>query len=394
MCGTNMCDSTVTLPPPRKVAIVHYWLVGMRGGEKVLESLCRMYPEATIFTHVCHKEALSPFLQERRIHTTFIQHLPFATRYYQKYLPLMPLALEQLDLTDYDLVLSSESGPAKGVLTRASCTHVCYCHSPMRYLWDFYPQYLATASWPVRLAMRPLFSRLRLWDVLSAHRVDHFVANSRTVAKRVYKHWRREAAIVYPPVDIAKFSLSTKRQDFYLCVGQLVDYKRVDIAIEACNILRKKLVIVGEGSARKKWEALAGSTVSFVGRKSDAEMADLYGSCAALLFPGEEDFGIVPVEAMLTGAPVIAYGQGGATESILCGETGLFFEEQSAASLCQAITSFEQSRQGFDPMHIREHALQFDEAHFMRGMRREIAHACGVMKKVSEFRNTSETADR
>lgn len=381
MLGNNTLNTVATLPPPRKVAIVHYWLVGMRGGEKVLESLCRMYPEADVFTHVCHKAALSPFLQERCIRTTFIQRLPFATRCYPKYLPLMPLALEQLDLTDYDLVLSSESGPAKGVITRASCTHVCYCHSPMRYLWDFYPQYLSTASWPVRLAMRPLFSRLRLWDAMSANRVDHFVANSRTVAKRIRKHWRREATIVYPPVDIPKFPLSTERQDFYLCAGQLVDYKRMDIAIEACNALGKKLVIVGDGNAHKKWAAMAGPTITFVGHKNDAEIARLYGSCAALLFPGEEDFGLVPVEAMLTGTPVIAYGKGGVTESVLHGETGLFFQEQNVESLCYAIESFEQNKHCFDPVHIREYALQFNEARFVQRMQEEIAYARAMVAK-------------
>ncbi len=366
-----------TNSPSRKVALVHYWLVSMRGGEKVLESLCRMYPDAHIFTHVLHKEALSPFLQERTIHTSFIQKLPLARKHYQKYLPLMPLALEQLDLSDYDLIISSESGPAKGVLTRSESTHVCYCHSPMRYLWDMYHQYLASASLPMRLAMRLYFPRLRAFDVLSANRVDHFVANSKTVAQRIKKHWRREASVVHPPINIEDFQIaSSDRESFYLYVGQLVDYKRVDIAIKACTKLNRKLLVVGEGEAQKKWQALAGPSVKFLGRISTGEIIKLYSTCKALLFPGEEDFGLVPVEAMATGAPVIAYGRGGATETVINESTGLFFYEQSADALCAAIQDFEAMHSNFDAKIIREHALCFDEKSFAQNMFAEIEQAC------------------
>ncbi len=374
-----------TLPPPRKVALVHYWLLHMRGGEKVLEALCRMYPEAHIYTHVVNKEKLSPLLQSRVIHTTFIQRLPKALTWYQKYLPLMPLALEQLDLTDYDLIISSESGPAKGVLTRADATHVCYCHSPMRYLWDFYPQYLASASSFVRLAMRVLFSSLRQWDVLSAQRVDYIVANSATVRKRIAKHWRRKAHVVHPPVDMQRFHLSTEtREDFYFCMGQLVDYKRVDIAIEACLRLKKRLVIVGDGEMRKRYEALVQQLatdaahawlIEFKGRMDDAGVQDLYNRCAALLFPGEEDFGIVPLEAMATGAPVLAYGKGGATETVLDGETGFFFHEQNAEAMAQCIQRFESVRHEFSAQRIRNHAMSFDEERFSKEMFHHIEQA-------------------
>ncbi len=364
------------LKPARKVALIHYWLVSMRGGEKVLESLCRMYPEAHIFTHVVQKEALSPLLQERVINTSFIQKLPLAKKHYQKYLPLMPLALEQLDLSDYDLIISSESGPAKGVLTRTESTHVCYCHSPMRYLWDMYPQYLAAASWLMRPAMRYCFSRLRAFDVLSANRVDHFVANSKTVAARIKKHWRREASVVHPPINVDDFPIPTKpREDFYLYVGQLVDYKRVDIAIEACNRLKRKLIVVGDGEAKKKWQAIAGPHINFLGRVSTKEIIDLYARCKALLFPGEEDFGLVPVEAMACGAPVLAYGCGGATETVLHEKTGLFFSTQNADDLCTSIESFEAMQSNFDAHTIREHALRFDEKSFAQNMLREIERA-------------------
>ncbi len=374
------------LPAPKKVALVHYWLVHMRGGEKVLEALCRMYPEADIYTHVVDHENLSPALKAHTIKTTFIQRLPWAKKQYQKYLPLMPIALEQLDLTDYDLVISSESGPAKGVLTRTDATHICYCHSPMRYLWDFYPQYLAAASPLIRFAMRPIFSFLRLWDVLSAQRVDTFVANAHTVRKRIQKHWRREALVVHPPVDVERFTLSEKtREDFYLCVGQLVDYKRVDIAIEACLRLQKRLVIVGGGEMRTRYENLVQTVakslssqghdveksialIEFRGRMDNEIIDDLYARCAALLFPGEEDFGIVPLEAMATGCPVLAYGKGGATETVVQGKTGLFFSEQSVEALCDVMRSFEKQRDAFVPEQIREHALCFDEARFAREM--------------------------
>ncbi len=364
------------LAAPRKVALVHFWLVGMRGGEKVLEALCRMYPQADIFTHVCDKDKISPFLQERNIYTTFIQKLPSATKHYQKYLPLMPLALEQLDLRDYDLVISSESGPAKGVLTHSDCTHVCYCHSPMRYLWDLYQDYLQSSSWPVRTAMRYFFHHLRLWDALSANRVDHFVANSKTVARRIRKHWRREASVVFPPIIASEFQVSVKpREDFYLCVGQLVDYKRVDIAINACKRLGRKLLIVGEGEAYKKWKTLSGQNIEFLGRIPSSQIRTLYATCAALLFPGEEDFGLVPVEAMASGTPIIAYGRGGATESVIANKTGLFFEDQHEDALCDAILAFEAMRTNFDAEVIAAHAQAFDEKYFSRQMFAEIEKA-------------------
>ncbi len=380
--GLTPATPASALKKAPNVAIVHYWLLHMRGGEKVLEALCRMYPDAPIYTHVCHKENLSPLLQSRRIVTTFIQRLPWAKKLYQKYLPLMPIALEQLDLTAYDLIISSESGPAKGVLTRADAVHVCYCHSPMRYLWDFYPQYLASASTLVRFAMRPFFFLLRQWDVLSAQRVDFFVANSRTVRQRIAKHWRRESVVVHPPVDVERFTLScTPREDFYFCMGQLVDYKRVDIAIEACLALKKKLVIVGDGEIRARYEkrvqqaiaqGASAELIEFRGRCNDATVQDLYARCAALLFSGEEDFGIVPLEAMATGAPVIAYGKGGATETVVDGQTGLFFYEQTTEALCEALLRFESFRSSFDAQRIREHAITFDEARFCHEMQAAI----------------------
>lgn len=287
-----------------RVALVHYWLVGMAGGERVLEALCRMYPQADIFTHVLDRRALSPDIAGHHIETTFINRLPGSRKQYQRYLPLMPLALEQLDLTGYDLVISSESGPAKGVITRADSLHVCYCHTPMRYLWDTWPDYMASAGALTRLGMRLLLPGLRRWDLASSFRVDHFVANSRTVARRIRKHWRREAAVVYPPVHIAAFTARERPGgEFYLCLGRLTHYKRVDLAVKACSRLNRPLVVVGKGEALKALQAEAAPCVRFLGRQDDVAVADLLARSKALLFPGEEDFGIVPLEAAASGTP-------------------------------------------------------------------------------------------
>lgn len=348
-----------------KVALVHYWLVTMRGGEKVLEALCLLYPQADIFTHVVDREKLSPILQKHNIYTTFIQKLPGSKKHYPKYLPLMPFALEQLDLSAYDLIISCESGPAKGVLTRAESLHVCYCHTPMRYLWDFYHDYLARSSFLVRTCMRLLSPALRLWDTVSSNRVDYFIANSHTVARRIRKHWRREAAVVNPPVNIENFPLSTEtREDFYVCLGQMVSYKRMDIAVAACTRLNLPLVVAGEGECLESLKKMAGPTVRFVGRPDSAEVYRLFSRCRALLFPGEEDFGIVPVEAMSTGAPVIAFNRGGATETVVDGVTGILFAEQSCDCLCQSLQDFERNHSDFDPVSISKHAEKYSEKHF------------------------------
>ncbi|MDR3044109.1 MAG: glycosyltransferase [Desulfovibrio sp.] len=351
-----------------KVAIVHYWLVGMRGGEKVVEALCRMYPRADVFTHVVDRTRLSRELLAHDIRTTFIGRLPGAVRHYKKYLPLMPLALEQLDLRGYDLVISSESGPAKGVLTRADTPHVCYCHSPMRYLWDFYQDYLEEAGWFTRGMMRPWFHYLRMWDAVSAMRVDRCVANSRTVAARIRKHWRRDAVVVTPPVDVGAFAPAELTRPAegapYLCLGQLVGYKRVDLAVRACTATGRPLIVAGEGEMRSALEAVAGPTVRFVGRLDDAAVRAMYAQSRALLFPGEEDFGMVPVEAMASGRPVIAYGRGGALETVVDGGTGLFFGTQDVDALVAALDRFEREEQRFDPLRIAAHARNFGEERF------------------------------
>ena len=335
-----------------RIAIIHFWLTGMRGGERVLESFCRMFPKADIYTHVVRPEALSQTLLAHPIHTTFIQKLPGSIKHYQRYLSLMPLALEQLDLRGYDLVISSESGPAKGVITRADTPHICYCHSPMRYLWDFYQDYLDSTGPATRFLMCPLFHRLRLWDYASAQQVDHIIANSRAVQRRVKRWWGRESTVIHPPVDVSEFANPDMSQlknvlgqpvpgSYYLCLGQLVSYKRVDLAVQACTATGRNLIVSGDGPERKKLEKMAGPTVRFVGRAPSEAIPALYAGCKAFLFPGEEDFGITPLEASAAGRPVIAYGKGGALDSIIPDETGLFFEQQNTDSLIATLNSFE-----------------------------------------------------
>ena len=326
-----------------RVAIVHYWLVGMRGGERVLEQLCRLFPQADLFTHVAVPENLSPILRERRITESFVARLPGGRRHYQKYLGFMPRALEAFDLSGYDLVLSSESGPAKGVITPVDVPHVCYVHSPMRYLWDQYHGYRDTLGPVGRAVFARVATRMRVWDVTSANRVDAFVANSTFVRERVRRWWRREAEVVHPPVDLEAYRPAAPPgpEAPYLFVSELVPYKRADLAVAAAARLGRRLVVVGQGPELERLRREAPAGVEFVGRAPDAEMPGLYRRARALLFPGVEDFGIVPLEAMACGRPVIALGRGGALDTVRDGETGLRFAEQSVAGLCAAIERFE-----------------------------------------------------
>ncbi len=374
-----------------RVAIVHYWFLNRRGGERVVEAMAQMFPNADLFFLVADSEKFPDSLQNRSIKTSFLQSLPGSRRWHRQLLPLYPLALEQFDLREYDLVLSSESGPAKGVLTNAHTCHVCYCHSPMRYLWDFYHGYRNGRG--MGAVARPVFSLachyLRLWDAASAQRVDYFVANSRNVAARIRKHYRRESAVIPPPVNVHAGYLASRVDDYCLCVGQLVDYKRVDLAIEVCNRLGRRLHIVGEGEEYQRLRRLAGPTIVFCGALSDDELREQYAHCRALLFPGEEDFGMVPVEAMSFGRPVIAYDRGGATETVsgfypdhsasAGGSSGVFFREQTTESLLEAILALEGAENEFSPFLIKQSVERFDEAHFRNGL------AAFLEEKLREF---------
>jgi glycosyltransferase involved in cell wall biosynthesis len=345
-----------------KVAIVHYWLVGMRGGEKVLECLCELYPDADIYTLVMDRSKLSSTIAKHKITTSFLQKLG-GRHFYQKLLPLMPPALEAFDLSGYDLILSSEAGPAKGIVPPPDSVHICYCHSPMRYIWDLYPEYYKRSGWLGRLALTLTSSWLRAWDVTTSLRVDHFIANSAFVAKRIEKYYRRESTVIHPPVDLARFALSGTVGDYYLCAGQITPYKRVDLAIEACKRLGRRLVIIGSG-ATSEMRRRAGENVTFLDKVDDETMARYFSQCRALLFPGVEDFGIVPLEVMASGRPVIAYRRGGALETVAEGRTGVFFDRQTVESLVQAITDFETRIDDFDPVALREHAEGWNRATF------------------------------
>ncbi len=366
-----------------KVAIIHYWLVGMRGGEKVVEALCEMYPQADIFTHVYVPEMVSDRIRQQRVIPTFINSLPRAARMYKTYLPLMPLALEQLDLRGYDLIISSESGPSKGIIAPSDALHVCYCHTPMRYIWNMYHDYRKSAGWVARLMMPSLSHYLRMWDVTSAVRVDSFVANSATVARRIHRYYGVDSVVIHPPVDTSSFSIAAASElgDYYLMAGELVSYKRPDLAVRAFNELKLKLVVIGGGEMLDEIRRIAGPTLTVLGSQPFDVLKQHYANCRALIFPGEEDFGMVPVEAMASGRPVVAFGRGGATETVAPGVSGVFFAEQTVEAISSAVRSLAAIE--INPEKIAAHASQFGRDRFFQKMR---AHIDGLLAEKSNAR--------
>ena len=351
-----------------KVALVHYWLVTMRGGEKVLETLCKIFPEADIYTNVYNPDAVSDIIRSHKVYTTKINKFPMARKLYQKYMPFMPKALMELDLTGYDLIISSESGPAKGVCPAPDAFHICYCHTPMRYLWDMYHEYFKKSNPLVKFFMKKMIPGLRLWDISSSNLVDYFVANSHYVASRINRYYKRNAEVVYPPCAIEKYIDNPRNpEDFYLFFGQLVGYKRADLAIEACIKSGRKIVVIGDGKSKKAAEYTKSGLVTFTGRVSDQAIADYLSKAKALLFPGIEDFGIIPVEANAAGCPVLAYKKGGALDSIKENVTGMFFDEQTTDSLIKCMDSFEKRLSDFnDRKAFTEHVQQFSENEFIK----------------------------
>lgn len=349
-----------------RVAIVHYWLVGIRGGEKVLEALCDLYPDAVIFTHVLDPNAISEKIKRHKIVTSFIQRLPFSRSQYQNYLPLMPLALEQLDLRGFDLIISSESGPTKGIIAPPGALHICYCHSPMRYIWNMFHDYRDRAGIAKKILMPPLAHYIRTWDAVSASRVHQFVANSRTVAKRIRSYYHRPSEVIFPPVDVDAFAPVDKAElgPHYLMAGELVAYKRPDLAVAAFNAMKKPLVVIGGGEMLRNVRAMAGDTVTVLGPQPFSTLRRYYATCQGLVFPGEEDFGIVPVEVMASGRPVIAFNRGGATETVVDMQSGIFFDEQSPEALTEAVAKFEAI--DWDSDRIVAHARQFRADEFKR----------------------------
>lgn len=336
-----------------------------RGGERVLEALCRLLPQADIFTLFCEPSALTPELRRHQITTSFLNPL---RRYYRGLLPLMPLALESLDLRGYDLVLSSESGPAKGVILPSTTRHVCYCHTPMRYLWDLYPNYRNdyVTSRVKRALMVPLTNYLRLWDFSTAARVDRFLANSENVRNRIWKTYRRESEVIYPPVAVDSFYWRPA-ENYFLIVSALVPYKKIDVAVRVFSRTGRRLIIVGTGPGYRRLKSLAAPTVELVGQVSETALRELYARCRALLLPGEEDFGIAPVEALASGKPVIALGKGGVLESVPrhgpCG--GIFYDSPEDEHLQRALDAFEGIEPHIIPAELQKSVQRFAEHEFL-----------------------------
>lgn len=356
-----------------KIAIVHEWLTSHAGSEKVVEQILQIFPEADVFSLVDFlPEPMRGFLLGKSVHTSFIQNLPWAKEAFRQYLALMPLAVEQFDLSGYDLVISSSHAVAKGALTRADQLHISYVHTPIRYAWDLQQQYLQQAGLTRGIKggiTRLILHYLRVWDAIAAHRVDAYIANSRFIARRIWKTYRRPAQVIYPPVAVDRFRWDQPRQDFYLCISRFVPYKRVDLVVEAFNHLGLPLVIVGDGPAWPDLHARAKAHIQFLGYQPDAQIEALMERCKAFIYPAEEDFGITLVEAQAAGAPVIAYGRGGATETVIPGKTGLLFPEQTAASLIQAVVSFEKTATTFQPALLRQHAEHFSNNRFQTEFR-------------------------
>ncbi|MDR3356596.1 MAG: glycosyltransferase [Spirochaetaceae bacterium] len=350
-----------------RVAIVHYWLVSMRGGEKMLECLLEMFPDADIYTHVYSKKNVSASINRHRVYTSSVNRLPFASKLYRLYMPLMPRALLEFDLQGYELVISSEAGPAKGVVAGPDAFHVCYCHSPMRYIWDLYHEYSRGASIFLRFFMKMLVPSLRVWDITSANLVDRFITNSSYTAKRIKRYYGRDADVVFGPADVERYeAVGRDVKDYYLVLGQIAENKRIDIAVDACLALGRKLVVAGGGPVKAlRRRVAAGGGVTFTGRVSDGEAARLLSGARALLFPGIEDMGLVPVEAAAAGCPVIAYRKGGVLDTVKENVTGIFFDEQSAAALAAAIQHFETTESLFtDRAAFSAHVRQFSKAAF------------------------------
>lgn len=379
-----------------KVAIVHDWLVVYAGAEKVLEQIVRLYPEADLFSVVDFLPAgQRKFILDKTVKTTFIQKLPLARTRYRHYLPLMPLAVESLDLSGYDLVISSSHAVAKGVLTGPDQLHLCMCYSPMRFAWDLQHTYLRESELDRGLKgwlAKAFLARLRLWDLRTANGVDEFIAISDYIARRIWKNYRRKSTVIYPPVDVEAFSLREEKEDFYLTVSRQVPYKKVDLIVEAFSRMpERKLVVIGTGPELHKIRRKAGSNVTLLGYQPVEVVRDYMQRARAFVFAAEEDFGITPLEAQACGTPVIAYGRGGVLETIRGldskSPTGLLFERQDAESLKAAVARFERAETSILPLACRNNALRFAPKVFQERFREFVAHQWGQFQsRRGEFR--------
>lgn len=369
-----------------KKALIHDWFSTYAGAEKCVESFTNIWDDFEIYSLIDFLKGTDrdKILKGKRAHTSFIQKLPFAKDKYRNYLPLFPLAIEQFDLSGYDVVLSSSHAVAKGVLTHSNQLHIAYVHTPIRYAWDLYHQYLRESGLDRGLKgvlAKYFLYKIRLWDASTANRVDHYVANSRYIARRIKKTYGKPSDVIYPPVDVDKFTLREAKEEFYLTASRMVPYKKIDLIVEAFSQTDKKLLVIGDGPDMAKIKSKAGKNVELLGFASDETMADLMGRAKAFVFAAEEDFGITPVEAQACGTPVICFGRGGARETVRDGESGLYFMEQNAKELLAAVAKFEQNYDKFEPVKIRENSLKFSRARF------EAEIKSYVEKKYEEFKD-------
>jgi glycosyltransferase involved in cell wall biosynthesis len=378
-----------------KTAIIHEWFVTYAGSERVVEQLLLLYPEADLYSIV---DFLPPkertFILDKPVHTSFIQRLPFAHKKYRQYLPLMPLAVEQFDLSSYDLILSSSHAVAKGVLTGPDQLHISYVHTPIRYAWDMQHQYLKESGLDKGLKgwiAKKMLHDLRLWDLRTANGVDAFIANSKFIARRIWKVYRREATVIYPPVDIDAFEFCEQKEDFYLTASRMVPYKKIDLIVETFSELPdKKLIVIGDGPDFKKISAKARNNIQFLGYQPTDVLIKYIQRAKAFVFAAEEDFGIMPVEAQACGTPVIAYEKGGALETVIglddqVSPTGVFFNEQTVASLCKAIKLFENEKEKFLPQVCHENSLQFSPERFREELKSFLQQQIETFNKSVKF---------
>lgn len=353
-----------------KVAIVADWLVVYGGAECVISAMHELYPDAPIFTTLFRPEKMKE-LAKADVRTSYLQRVPFAKKKHRWFLQFMPHAVERFDLSDYDIVISSCHSVSKGIITKPQTLHVSYCHTPMRYCWDGWQQYLQqwNFKWPIKQYIYRKMSDIRMWDRLAADRVDAYIANSHYIAKRIKKYYRRDAHVIAPPADTDRFCMSAdgKVKNYFLATGRLIPYKRFDLLIEAFNKMKLPLKIVGTGPEEEKLKKMAEDNIQFMGYVSDEKLVQLYQECRAFLFPPLEDAGIVPIEAMSCGRPVIAYGEGGAAETVIAGKTGEFFERQMVDDVIEAVTAFDEKK--YDSKAIRAHAEEYSRDAFKKQLK-------------------------
>lgn len=357
-----------------KVAILHYWFLLNGGGENVVEALLEIFPDADVFCLFADKTSVPKQISPERLKVSHLSKIPFAKKINRVMFPLYPGAVGSFDFSGYDLVISSDSPPIKGAVTPVDTIHISYCHTPGRFIWDLAPQFTATLPWYLRGIYANLAARARTFDFIDAQRITQFIANSEYVKKRISHFYKRDSTVIYPPVNTASAYIADRIDDYYLSAGRLVGTKRLEILIEACNKMRRKLLIVGAGRESERWRKMAGPTIEFTGRVSDEQLWNYYARCRAFLFAAEEDFGIVPLEAQACGRPVIAFGRGGSLETVRVNDrlglpdTGVFFDRQDSESVIEAIRRFEMKEDRFSPRDIQKHARKFDKALFKSRM--------------------------